>query len=128
MSSVGIIVADDDLVSPALLRLPKGWNSYQDSVNGREKLPDWEQLWSNLVQEEFRRNTKDGSSSKTDDEENFTLAGKEKKGKGKNPYSKTETGKEGKKRDMSRVKFFHCHEHGLMPLIVHRRRTTTRRL
>ena len=36
-----------------------------------------------LVQEEFRRNTRDGSSSKIDDEENFALAGKEKKGKGK---------------------------------------------
>jgi hypothetical protein len=42
LRSVGITVAADDLVSLALLGLPKSWHSYQDSVNGREKLPDWE--------------------------------------------------------------------------------------
>jgi hypothetical protein len=42
LGSVGITVVADDLVSLALLGLPKSWHSYQDSVNGREKLPDWE--------------------------------------------------------------------------------------
>ena len=42
LGSVGIMVADDDLVSLALLGLPKSWHSYQDSINGREKLSDWE--------------------------------------------------------------------------------------
>jgi hypothetical protein len=42
LGSVGITVVVDDLVSLALLGLPKSWHSYQDSVNGREKLPDWE--------------------------------------------------------------------------------------
>ena len=59
------------------------WHSYQDFVNGREKFPGWERLWSNLVQQEIRRNTRDGSSSKASDEENCTLATKEKKGKNK---------------------------------------------
>jgi hypothetical protein len=49
LGSVGIIVTDDDLVSLALLGLPKSWNIYQDSVNGRENFPDWERLWSDLV-------------------------------------------------------------------------------
>jgi hypothetical protein len=40
LGSVGITVADDDLVSLALLGLPKSWHNYQDSVNGREKLLD----------------------------------------------------------------------------------------
>jgi hypothetical protein len=40
--SVGITVIDDNLVILALLGLPKSWHSYQESVNGREKLPDWE--------------------------------------------------------------------------------------
>ena len=112
LGSAKITVADDDLVSLALLGLPKCWHSYQDFVNGREKLPYWERLWLDLVQEEFRRNTRDGSSSKADDEENYALAGKAKKGKGKKSYSKFETSKEGKKRDMSRVRCFHYHEHG----------------
>ena len=81
-------------------------------MNGGEKLPKWEQLCSDLVQEEFRRTTKDGSSSKTDDEENCALAGKENKGKGKKSHSKYETKKEGKKHDMSKVKCFHSHDDG----------------
>ena len=74
-------------MSLALLGLPKSWHSYQDSVNGREKLPYWERIWSDLVQEEFRRNTKDGSSSKIDDEENYGLDDKAKKEKGEKFYS-----------------------------------------
>lgn len=62
--------------------------------------------------EEFRRNIRDGTSSKTNDEENCALADKTKKGKGNKYSSKSETKKEGKERDMSRVKSFHCHEHG----------------
>jgi hypothetical protein len=42
LGNVGITVVADDLVILALLGLPKSWNSYQDSVNGREKFPDWE--------------------------------------------------------------------------------------
>jgi hypothetical protein len=42
LGSVGITVVVDDLVSLVLLGLPKSWHSYQDSVNGREKLLDWE--------------------------------------------------------------------------------------
>ena len=42
LGSVGIVIADDDMVSLALLGLPKRWHSHQDSVNGREKLPYWE--------------------------------------------------------------------------------------
>jgi hypothetical protein len=110
LRSVGITVVDDDLVSLALLGLPKSWHSYQDSVNGREKLSDWERLWSNLVQEEFRRNTRDGSSSKHDDEEDCSLTAKARKGKGKKFHPKFES--KVKKLDLSKVKCFHCHKHG----------------
>ena len=54
LGNVGIIVFEDDLVILALIGLPKSWHSYQDSVNGRENLQEWENLWSNLVQEEIQ--------------------------------------------------------------------------
>ena len=44
LGSVGVIVDDEDLVSLALLGLPKSWHSYQDSINGQEKLLGWERL------------------------------------------------------------------------------------
>ena len=62
------------------------------------------------MQEEIRRDTRDGYSSNNDDEEDFTLATKARKGKGKNNSS--QSGVDGKERDMSKVKCFHCHEHG----------------
>jgi len=49
LRSVGITTDDDDMASLTLLGLPKSYNSYQDSVNGREKLSDWERLWSDLM-------------------------------------------------------------------------------
>ena len=91
---MGVTVDDEDLVSLALLGLPKSWHSYQDSANGREKLPGWERLWSDLVQEEIRRSTRDGSSSKGADEENCALAAKANKGKSKKDY---QSGAKGKK-------------------------------
>ena len=45
LGSVVINVAYDELVSLALLGLPKSWHSYQDFINGREKLPYWVRLW-----------------------------------------------------------------------------------
>jgi len=50
-----------------------------------------------LVHEEIRWNTRDGTSSKGEDEEKFTFAGKEKKGKWKKSQSKPDPvkGEEG---------------------------------
>ena len=62
------------------------------------------------MQEEIRQNTRDGSSSKNDDEENFSLASKARKGKGKKHPSKSNA--KCKKQDLSKVKCFHCHKHG----------------
>lgn len=39
---VSVTITEDNLVNLALLRLPKSWHSYQDSVNGREKLQERE--------------------------------------------------------------------------------------
>jgi hypothetical protein len=63
-----------------------------------------------LAQEKFRWNTKDGSSSKHDDEEDCALDTKARKGKGKKFHSKSKS--KGKKMDLSKVKCFYCHEHG----------------
>ena len=62
------------------------------------------------MQEEIRRSTRDGSSSKNEDEENFTLVAKARKGKGNKSHPKSKAN--GKKQDLSKVKCFHCHEHG----------------
>ena len=60
------------------------------------------------MQEEIRRNTRDGSSPKGTDEENCALAAKAKKGKNKKA---SQSSVKGKKQDMSKVKCFHFHQH-----------------
>jgi len=67
-------------------------------------------LWSDLVQEEIRQSTRDGSSSKHDDEENCALDGKVEKGKGKSSHSKSDSRKGGKKKDLWKIKCFLCHK------------------
>ena len=97
LGSVGLTVDEEELVSLALLSILKSWHSYQDSINGRGKLPGWERLWSDLVQEEIRRNTRDGSSSKASGEENCALAAKAKKGKEKGSLFESTSSNDGKK-------------------------------
>ena len=58
------------------------------------------------MQEEIRRSSRDRSSSKNSDEENFALYAKENKGKSKKD---SHSGAKGKKQEMSKVKCFHCH-------------------
>lgn len=59
------------------------------------------------MQEETKRNTIDGTSSK-EVEEDFSLVSKAKKAKGR--MSQSEEG--GKNMDLMKIKCFHCHEHG----------------
>ena len=44
LGSVGVIFDEEELVSLALLGLLKSWHSYEDSVNGWEKLSGWERF------------------------------------------------------------------------------------
>ena len=99
------------MVSLGFLDLPKSWHNYQDSVNGRDKLPNCELLWSDLMQDEIRRSTRDSSSS-MQDEENCALASKAKKGKGKVSHFESSSSNDGKKVDKSKVRCFRCHEIG----------------
>lgn len=64
------------------------------------------------MEDEIRRNTRDGSSSKNDDEENCALAIKVRKGKCKIFHSKSDSYNGGKNKYMMKVKCFHCHKMG----------------
>ena len=58
----------------------------------------------------FSNNTRDFSSSKNHDEEDCYLVVNARKGKGKKFHSKSDS--KGKKLDLPKVMYFHCHEHG----------------
>lgn len=52
------------LVRTALNAVSEEWDTIIESILGRVNLPDWEELWADLRQEEIRRLSKMGSSSK----------------------------------------------------------------
>ncbi len=66
-------------------------------MNGREKLQNWECLWSYLVHEEIRWNNKDGATTK-EAEEDFDLVGKGLNAKGNKSQGEVESSQGGKKK------------------------------
>jgi len=64
------------------------------------------------MQEEIRRSTRDGSSSKNDVEENIALESKARKGKGKASHFKSNSSHGAKKCGMSKVRCFNCRKMG----------------
>lgn len=108
---MGGTVPEQDLEIFALLGHHKSWYGFQDVVNGKENFPSWERLWTDCVQEEIRRGTQDGRSTKSEDKENFAHACKAKGKKGKGKAESSQKG-EKKMKDLRKIKCSHCHEFG----------------
>lgn len=100
-------------MSLSLLSLLKSYHNYQDLVNGRDKLPNWERLWFDLAKDEIKRNTRDGVTSIVVEEEDCALIGKGKKDKGMKAQGEVKSKqKHRKKKYLSKIKCFHWHEYG----------------
>jgi len=92
------------MVRKTLNAISEGWEVFVQSMLGRGTLPPWEEMCAALRQEEIRRKTKAGSSSKgirvkKEEEEDVALASEGKKEK-------------RKKKDFSKIKCFHYGELG----------------
>jgi hypothetical protein len=111
LGAVGEAIADSDLVRTTLNGVSKQWAVFVEGIVAREKLPGWERLWDDFVQEETRRGYVHGSSSTGHEEENVALATTSKKKFRKGPKGGQKPKGEGKK-DMSKVKCFACHKFG----------------
>ena len=81
LTAMGAKVEDDVMVRTALNAVTDEWETFVQSILGRADLPDWDNLWAIMCQEEIRRITKKqyntGSSKvKKEDEEDAALASK----------------------------------------------------
>jgi hypothetical protein len=105
LGAVGEAIVDSELVRTTLNGVSKQWVVFVEGIVAREKLPNWERLCDDFVQEETWRGYVHGSSFTGHDEENVALVANNKKKFKKGPKG------EGKK-DMSKVKCFACHKFG----------------
>ena len=87
---------DDGLmVRTALNAIIDDWETFVQSILGRAQLPNWEDMWATLRQEEIRKMSNMGSSNEgakiKEEEEDATLASKgqrQQQGKKKKDLSK----------------------------------------
>lgn len=88
---------DGELVWVAINGFTKKWATFLQGIIGRDKLPDWECLWSDFTQEELRLSLVEASSSSgkgakvEKEEENLALASKSGKAKGKKGQGEAES-------------------------------------
>ena len=81
LEGVGSKTEDEELVQIALNGFSKTRDTFIKDVVAREKVPDWERLWDDFVQEETCMGQGSGSSNSAShivDEEALALAGKSK--------------------------------------------------
>jgi hypothetical protein len=108
LAAIGEKVDEAELVNVALNGFTKSWEPFVKGVCAWEKLPDWQRLWDDCIQEETWEESK--ASRQEDGEENLALVSQAKKGKGKG-NSEGATSQLGKK-DLSKIKCFACHKIG----------------
>ncbi len=58
LTSVGATPDAEFMVKVALNVVTEGWETFVHSILGRASLPNWEEMWAALRQEEIRRMTK----------------------------------------------------------------------
>ena len=100
--AMGVTPDDGFMVRIALNAVTNDWETFVQSNLGRAQLPNWEDMWVTLRQEEIRRMSKMGSSNggtkiKKEEEEDAALASK---------GQRQQQGK--KKKDLSKVRCFRC--------------------
>ena len=52
LTSIGVVVDDDELIQTIVYGLPSSWETFWSIVNGREVKPNFERLWHDCLQEE----------------------------------------------------------------------------
>jgi hypothetical protein len=108
--AIGEAVDDAELVKVALNGFLGSWEPFVQWICSQEKMPPFDRLWIDCIQEEARiesRNKQRGS-----DDENQALAAHARKGKGKGSTRGETSIEQWKKKDLSKVKCFACHKQG----------------
>jgi Lhr-like helicase len=77
LETIGEIMSDREIVLTTLHNLPKSWETFIQSISGREALPTFDRLWTDCTKEEIRLRNRGVEDSS---EENHALSLHTKKG------------------------------------------------
>jgi hypothetical protein len=116
LKAIGDEVPDTELVTISLNGLPISWEPFIQSICGRKKLPKFDHLWSDCVQEETRMLSRKilqkplEEEDEEEEEEEQAFATNARKGKGK--LQKKNTAPSRKKKDLSKIQCYICDEFG----------------
>lgn len=104
LTSIGSTLVLEFTVKTTLNAVSEEWEIFAQSISGSGTPPGWEEMWVVLSQEEIRRLTKVGRSGK----------GSQIKKEEEGDAAITSPGQQGmrKKKDIYKVKCFHCGELG----------------
>ena len=102
LTSIGATRDPELMLRTTLNAVSEDWEVFIQSILGMATLPNWEETWAALCQEEIKGVTKTGISSKgtrikKEEEVDVVLASEGKQEK-------------QKKKDLSKIKCFHCGE------------------
>jgi hypothetical protein len=111
LAAVGDLVGDAELVTKNLNGFPSSWDAFVQGICARRKLPKFDKLWTNCVQEESRLTSK---MKKTNDEENQALTThvKKRKERRNNIPKKNRILVPNHKKDVSKIRCFNCQKLG----------------
>jgi hypothetical protein len=115
ITQTGETILDAELVNVALNGFSKSWEPFIMGICAREKLPKWERLWDDCIQEEAHKESISSKQGGGSTNENLALVSKTKKGKAKVSKKVDSRGKEQQSRqknDMSKIKCYIFHKNG----------------
>jgi hypothetical protein len=94
--------------------LPKSWEPFFKGFCAWENILYWQRLWDDYIQEEIQEGSKGNKHGGS--EENLALVSNTRRGKRKGSRKKGNndggSSQLGKKKDLSKIKFFSCHKNG----------------
>ena len=111
ITSIGVVVDEDDLIQTVIDGLPSTWETFLAVVNGREVQPRFERLWHDCLQEEGRNQNKTIFTK----EENFALTTRTKRRKkhfAQEKFSHPKNKLYNKEFDKSKIICYNCNNKG----------------
>jgi hypothetical protein len=110
-AAIGEAVDDIELVNVGLNGLPESWEPFVQGICAREKLPYFDKLWTDCIQEEAQIESRKGKQKGSNDENEALVPHTRKGRKGCSPEREASP-ELRRKKDLSKVKCFACHEFG----------------